>query len=359
MLRTLLERRYRRLGSRYLERSVFLQQQLVYVMLVGAIAYLSLYVDMSLGEFLRLSLVGCAFQFIYSLLTLVVVRRVSRPVTEWLQGARSPDATIAAWHTAAALPWELLRGGLLARPLGPALWSFFLIWCFYLAWELDLPVYSALLVYVGVVIVASYGAAVRFFGVERIVRPVLEDIESELGDRAPSPPRGLSLRARLLAALPAINVITAVVAYGLVRGGSAELGELAVVVLIATAVAATVSLILTLLLSKSITEPILELREAAGRVGAGDFDVRVRASGTDETGDLARSFNEMAAGLAERERIREAFGTYVDREVAEHILREGTSLAGEEVEVTMMFIDVRDFSPGSPSVRRRRRSWPP
>jgi adenylate cyclase len=50
------------------------------------------------------------------------------------------------------------------------------------------------------------------------------------------------------------------------------------------------------------------------------------------------------AGLRERERIREAFGTYVDREVAEHILREGTALEGEEVEVTAMFIDVRGFT---------------
>ncbi len=52
----------------------------------------------------------------------------------------------------------------------------------------------------------------------------------------------------------------------------------------------------------------------------------------------------MVEGLAERERIREVFGTYVDREVAEHILREGISLEGEEVEVTMMFVDIRDFT---------------
>jgi len=52
----------------------------------------------------------------------------------------------------------------------------------------------------------------------------------------------------------------------------------------------------------------------------------------------------MLAGLRERERIRDAFGTYVDREVAEHILRESTSLAGEEVEVTIMFIDIRNFT---------------
>jgi adenylate cyclase len=121
-------------------------------------------------------------------------------------------------------------------------------------------------------------------------------------------------------------------------------GELVTVVLIATAVAASVSLVLTVLLSDSITGPIAELREATGRVGAGDLDVRVPVITSDETGELTRSFNEMAAGLAERERIREAFGTYVDREVAEHILAEGTDLAGEEVEVTMMFIDVRDFT---------------
>jgi adenylate cyclase len=34
----------------------------------------------------------------------------------------------------------------------------------------------------------------------------------------------------------------------------------------------------------------------------------------------------------------------VDREVAEHILREGTSLAGEEVEVTALFLDIRNFT---------------
>src|SRR5207237_719418 len=52
----------------------------------------------------------------------------------------------------------------------------------------------------------------------------------------------------------------------------------------------------------------------------------------------------MAEGLAERERIREAFGTYVDPDVAERVLAEGTNLAGEEVEVTAMFIDIRNFT---------------
>jgi class 3 adenylate cyclase len=176
------------------------------------------------------------------------------------------------------------------------------------------------------------------------VRPVLEDIGAGLPDRAAPRAPGLSVSARLLVALPAINVVTAVVANGAASGGDAELVDLAVVVLIAAAVAGTISLLLTVLLARSISEPIAELREATQRVGAGDFEARVPVVTTDETGDLARSFNEMAAGLAEREGIRATFGTYVDREVAEHILREGTSLEGEEVEVTMMFLDVRDFT---------------
>ena len=52
----------------------------------------------------------------------------------------------------------------------------------------------------------------------------------------------------------------------------------------------------------------------------------------------------MVGGLRERERIREVFGTYVDRDVAEHILEEGTAMEGEEVEVTLMFLDVRGFT---------------
>ncbi len=52
----------------------------------------------------------------------------------------------------------------------------------------------------------------------------------------------------------------------------------------------------------------------------------------------------MTAGLREREQIRRAFGTYLDKDVAEHILASGTALEGEEVEVTAMFIDIRDFT---------------
>jgi adenylate cyclase len=165
-----------------------------------------------------------------------------------------------------------------------------------------------------------------------------------LGDDAPPAVRGFPLQTRLLIALPAINVITAVVAYGIARGGNADLGDLAIVTLIAAAVTATISFALTLLLSDSITEPIAELRAATGRVGDGRFDTRVRVTTTDETGELARAFNQMTAGLAQREQLREAFGTFVDPDLTERVLEEGTDLAGDEVEVSLLFMDIRDFT---------------
>jgi adenylate cyclase len=49
-------------------------------------------------------------------------------------------------------------------------------------------------------------------------------------------------------------------------------------------------------------------------------------------------------GLTEREALRQAFGSYVDPDVAERVLEEGELLEGQEVEVTIAFIDVRDFT---------------
>ena len=61
--------------------------------------------------------------------------------------------------------------------------------------------------------------------------------------------------------------------------------------------------------------------------------------------DAGESFNAMMRGLSEREALRGAFGSYVDPVVAERVLEEGQLLEGEDREVTVMFVDVRDFTP--------------
>jgi class 3 adenylate cyclase len=52
----------------------------------------------------------------------------------------------------------------------------------------------------------------------------------------------------------------------------------------------------------------------------------------------------MVAGLQERERLREAFGAFVDPDLAERVAREGIDVAGEEVELSVLFTDVRNFT---------------
>jgi adenylate cyclase len=61
-------------------------------------------------------------------------------------------------------------------------------------------------------------------------------------------------------------------------------------------------------------------------------------------GFLARSFNHMVSGLAEREVLRSAMGAYVDPHIATRILAEGAELEGEELDVSVMFVDIRDFT---------------
>lgn len=51
--------------------------------------------------------------------------------------------------------------------------------------------------------------------------------------------------------------------------------------------------------------PVRELREAAIRIREGDFDVQIESYRTDEFGELAHEFNRMAAGLRERQHLRE------------------------------------------------------
>src|SRR5258708_17335643 len=54
----------------------------------------------------------------------------------------------------------------------------------------------------------------------------------------------------------------------------------------------------------------------------------------------------MQAGLAERQRLQAAFGTYVDPILASRLLEQGDDIfTGERREVTVMFVDIRDFTP--------------
>jgi class 3 adenylate cyclase len=92
--------------------------------------------------------------------------------------------------------------------------------------------------------------------------------------------------------------------------------------------------------------PIRDLAEGTERVATGDYSRRLPVVQDDDLGALAASFNRMQAGLAERQRLQAAFGTYVDPALAARLLEQGDDVfTGERREVTVMFVDVRDFTP--------------
>jgi class 3 adenylate cyclase len=92
--------------------------------------------------------------------------------------------------------------------------------------------------------------------------------------------------------------------------------------------------------------PIRDLADATKRVAAGDYSQRLPVVQDDDLGALAASFNRMQAGLAERQRLQAAFGTYVDPGLAARLLEQGDDVfTGERREVTVMFVDIRDFTP--------------
>ena len=92
--------------------------------------------------------------------------------------------------------------------------------------------------------------------------------------------------------------------------------------------------------------PVGDLAAATVRVGAGDYSQRLPVVQDDDLGALAASFNRMQAGLAERQRLQAAFGTYVDPALAARLLEQGDDVfTGERREVSVMFVDVRDFTP--------------
>ena len=92
--------------------------------------------------------------------------------------------------------------------------------------------------------------------------------------------------------------------------------------------------------------PIRDLAEGTQRVAAGDYSQRLPVVQDDDLGALAASFNRMQAGLAERQRLQAAFGTYVDPVLAGRLLEQGDDVfTGERRQVTVMFVDIRDFTP--------------
>ena len=95
-----------------------------------------------------------------------------------------------------------------------------------------------------------------------------------------------------------------------------------------------------LLAARASSDPILALRHGVAEVQAGNLDTRVRIYDGTEIGVLQAGFNDMVAGLQEREKIQELFGRHVGDDVARRALQGGVDLGGEVRDVAVLFVDI-------------------
>ncbi|PHX71563.1 MAG: hypothetical protein CK548_06400 [Opitutia bacterium] len=110
---------------------------------------------------------------------------------------------------------------------------------------------------------------------------------------------------------------------------------------LAAAVAAVAA---SVFLSRGLSRPLRELARGAARIEAGDYAVRIEARTQDEVGQLADAFNQMAEGLALKEKYQHVLGMVTDKTVARRLVSGEIAFGGESRVVSVLFCDIRDFT---------------
>jgi adenylate cyclase len=199
----------------------------------------------------------------------------------------------------------------------------------------------------GAVVGAALGVSGMHYLGEAAMRParIAIDGDTGMGDSLPRsrPTFAMWSNVFVLAVsfIFAVNAAMLAVAFAHVRVAPVLFIAIASALTLGFGVPSTVGLVF----SPSL-RPIRDLAEGTERVAAGDYSRRLPVVQDDDLGALAASFNRMQAGLAERQRLQAAFGTYVDPALATRLLEQGDDVfTGERREVTVMFIDIRDFTP--------------
>lgn len=122
--------------------------------------------------------------------------------------------------------------------------------------------------------------------------------------------------------------------------------ELVIASVLAGSAVLVLSVALAAWLGVRSSRPIRALAATARSIEAERLD-RIRPlppSRVAELDDANRSFNQMVAGLREREVIRETLGRFVPTDVAKALLSEGGELAPEQSEATVLFCDLEGFT---------------
>lgn len=188
----------------------------------------------------------------------------------------------------------------------------------------------------GTVLAGLSSAGVTYLLVGRVSQPV-----AMLALEA-SPPRTapvVGVRWRLLlvwvltSGLPVVGLV-------LVLAAPHKQQDVVGVSIVVAVLAIAVGGLSSALLARAIGQPLRGLTEAFQRVKEGDLDVTVAVDDSGEIGLAQAGFNDMVAGLRERDRVKDLFGRHVGDAVAQEALRSGVTLAGEVRDVVAVFVDI-------------------
>lgn len=187
----------------------------------------------------------------------------------------------------------------------------------------------------GIVVVA-----VSYLFVEFALRPInatLIDAGFRRKRRGGVGPRAI-LFWMLGSGIPLTGIIL-VLLFGITSEDTSKL-DLFISIIVLACIALATGLLLTILSSRSIVDPLRSVRQGMRRVADGDTDVDLVVYDGTELGDLQGGFNAMVDGLRERDRMRDLFGRHVGRDVASAALDSDPELGGSEKTVAIVFVDV-------------------
>lgn len=91
--------------------------------------------------------------------------------------------------------------------------------------------------------------------------------------------------------------------------------EMLEMIMLAMVLTLVVAFALSYVFARTISTPLKQMRDMAKNIAKGNFSERITASGDDEIGDLANSFNEMTQALEHLEQTRSSFISNVSHEL--------------------------------------------
>ena len=160
----------------------------------------------------------------------------------------------------------------------------------------------------------------------------------------------LSVKGRFFIYFFAVAVFPVFVLYNVIIAVSidkVQIEDILVNVTILMGVLLALGIFFTYIISRSYQKPLVEMKNATGEIRKGNYKTGIQVISNDEVGNLGESINEMAIGLKEKEFIKDTFGKAVDPRVRDHLLKGNIEMGGSLCKATILFTDIRGFTPMS------------